>query len=130
MFVVRKRIAGFKSYVCQNFSHMYVGEPHIQPPVSQPLILPNIILLSCGQSITLPSLVGFMIFISCGLYNGSELLPMKVYKDGELIMGAKLPYRISNADDSDFGTYTFEILSKYCGSDRAETRLLRQGQFI
>ena len=107
----------------------FLGEPHIQPPQSDPIVFPSFISLTCGNDVTSSSLIGYTISFSCEIYNGSDPFTTKVYKDGVLIDKAFKSFDIISANNSHFGTYTFMILTEHCGADIAVSRLL-QGQFL
>ena len=78
---------------------------HLVPPVNSPVVIPTIIIvLTCGQDVTVPKLVA--ITISCEIFNGSESSITTVYKDGTVMVGDHAPY---NPTDNDFGTYTCSI---------------------
>ena len=101
------------------------------PPVSPSLVTPFFILLTCGQDITVETLVGVAsLVISCEAFNGSVPLVMKVYKDGELIRSNSLTLTLLPPSDDDFGTYTFVLSTEGCGSTSVVSRIIRQGQFL
>ena len=106
---------------------MYVGVPHLVPPLNPPVILPTLITLTCGQDVTVPTLVGVSsIIISCEIFNGSEPFTTTVYKDGTMI-GDRVPHLISNPTDDDFGTYTVVVSTENCGPAQAVSRILQDG---
>ena len=106
---------------------MYVGAPHLVPPVNQKVMLSTFIILTCGQDVTVPTLVGVsIIIISCEIFNGSQPLTTTVYKDGTMI-GDRVPHLISNPTDDDFGTYTVVVSSEHCGAAYAVSRILQEG---
>ena len=99
-------------------------------PTSDASVSPISISLTCGQDVEVPTLMGVAtVLIQCtpAQYNGSDPLTMQVYKDGKLIPGASLPYRIVSPTDDDFGTYTFVLSTENCGSVSAVSRILHQG---
>ena len=108
---------------------MFLGEPHIRLPQSDPIQFPSFISLTCGNDVTSQSLVGFTISFSCEIHNGSYL-SSKVYKDGELTDKSFQSFDIPSADNSDFGTYTFMVETEHCGAAIAVSRLLQEGQFL
>ena len=103
--------------------------PHLVPPTTPSIVFPTFIVLTCGQDIFLPSLArvtSLTIQFQCQLYNGTDLdLITRVFKDGILI--SHFPLLIHQADDDDFGTYTFVVSSEACGHAFAVSRILRQG---
>ena len=111
--------------------HTYVGEPNIQPPQSSASIFPTSISLTCGEDVSVTSLVKIRVIrFICSIFNGLQPLTWKVYKDGELMQYNSVPVVINNPTESDYGTYTFVLLSTHCGATSAVSRLLQQGQFI
>ena len=108
---------------------MFLGEPHVRPPQSDPIVFPSFISLTCGNNVTSPSLVGFTISFSCEIYNGSHP-STKVYKDGVLTDKSFQSFDIASANNSDFGTYTFMVETEHCGAAIAVSRLLQEGQFL
>ena len=109
---------------------MFLGEPHIRPPQSDPIEFPTFISLTCGNDVTSPSLTGYTISFACELHNGSEPFTLKVYKDGVLTDREFRSFDIACANNSDFGTYTFMIATEHCGAAIAVSRLLQEGQFL
>ena len=109
---------------------MFLGEPHITPPQSDPIVFPSFISLTCGNNVTSPSLFDYTISFACDLHNGSEPFTLKVYKDGELTDKKFQSFDIANGTNSDFGTYTFMVETKHCGAAIAVSRLLQEGQFL
>ena len=107
-----------------------LGEPHIRPPQSDPIVFPSFISLTCGNDVTIPSLFDYTVNFSCEIYNGSEPFTAKVYIDGKLTDRAFRSFDITSANNSDFGTYTFMIATKHCGAAIAVSRLLQEGQFL
>lgn len=107
---------------------MFIGIPHLQPPPGSPLIFSSFITLTCGDDITVDSLINVtaLVFV-CDKHNGSEPLTWKIYKDGELIQYNSLP-TISNPTERDYGTYAFVLSSVRCGSVMAVSRILYEGQ--
>ena len=92
---------------------------------------PFLISLTCGQDITVETLVGVsIIIIECSIFNGSEQFSYKVFKDGGLIPSThSLDLHIFSPSNDDFGTYTFVASTEGCGSAVAVSRIIRQGQF-
>ena len=106
---------------------MYLGVPHLVPPANPPIIFPTFITLTCGQDVTVPTLVGVSsIIISCEIFNGSEPFTTTVYKDGTMI-GDRVPHLISNPTDDDFGTYTVVVSTENCGAAHKVSRILQEG---
>ena len=91
------------------------------------MVTPAFILLTCGQDVVVPTLEGVTIVFQCSIFNGSCPVP-QVFKDGVQIRDS-FPFIISPAIDDDFGTYTFRLSTKCCGSTMAVSRIIRQGQF-
>ena len=83
--------------------------------------------MTCGEDITVPSLLSVTLILECNKFNGSEPLTWQVYKDGALIQSSS-PLSIISATDSDYGTYAFMLSSTHCGSDVAVSRILQEGQ--
>ena len=105
-----------------------LGEPNILPPTSPPLVLTTFISLTCGQDVTVPTLLGLSsIGFTCSIFNGSEPLTMILRKDNVTISNS-FSHNIFGPDDDDFGTYAFILSNDGCGSDIAVSRILRQGQ--
>ena len=97
------------------------------PATGRPTVTPNVIFLTCGQDVTVETLIGVtLLSINCYAFNASKSLTTKVYKDGELLGGTGV-LMIPPSDD-DFGAYTF-VLSTDCGNATAVSRIIRQGQF-
>ena len=104
-----------------------LGEPHISPPTTPPLVFSSFISLTCGQDVTVPTLVGVeFIAFTCTIFNGSDPFTMKIFKDGIPISNSFTHF--INPDDDDFGTYAFVLSTEKCGSDIVVSRILRQGQ--
>ena len=104
-----------------------LGIPHLVPPTAPPIVQPTFIVLTCGQDVTVPTLVGVSsIIILCQAFNGSDPLTTTVYKDG-IIVGNSIPHTILNPD---FGTYTVVVSTEHCGAAHAVSRILQQGQFF
>ena len=96
--------------------------------MNPPIILPTFITLTCGQDVTVPTLVGVSsIIISCAIFNGSEPLTTTVYKNGTMIVGDSVPHLISTPTDDDFGTYTVVVSTENCGAAHAVSRILQEG---
>ena len=104
-----------------------IGYPKLAPPVLPPMIFPTVISLTCGQDITVETLVGVnAIIIQCRIFNGSYPVTTQVFKDGELISNS-FQLAITSASNDDFGTYTFVASTEGCGSTSAVSRILLQG---
>ena len=101
------------------------------PPTGPPTVSPFFISLTCGQDVTVQTLVGVStLVINCGIFNGSEPLTMEIFKDGELIRSMMgLGLTMTPPSDDDFGTYTFGLSTEKCGATSAVSRIIRQGQF-
>ena len=99
------------------------------PPTGPPTVSPFFISLTCGQDITVESLVGVAsLSIGCQAFNGSEPLITEVFKDGERIedmMG--FTFTMLPPSDDDFGTYTFALSTEKCGTTTAVSRIIHQG---
>ena len=92
------------------------------------MVTPGFILLTCGQDVVVPTLQGVAtLLFRCNIFNGSCPVP-QVFKDGVQIRDS-FPLIISPASDADFGTYTFRLSTKCCGSTMAVSRIIRKGQF-
>ena len=112
------------------YNIVFLGEPHIKPPKSDPIKFPSFISLTCGNDVTTPTLIGFTISFSCEIHNGSEPFILKVYKDGVLKDYDFRTFDIAGAANSDFGIYVFVIETEYCGDAIAVSKLLQEGQFL
>ena len=109
---------------------VFSGIPHLVPPVNPPILNPTIISLTCGQDVTVSTLVGVIsIIITCDVYNGTEPFTTKVYKDSTMVVGNSVPHIITNPTDDDFGTYTVVVSTEHCGAAHAVSRILREGQY-
>ena len=108
---------------------MFLGEPHIRPPQSPPILFPSFISLTCGNDVNSSSLMGYTISFSCEIYNGSYP-STKVYKNGILTDKNFQSFDIASANNSDFGTYTFKVETEHCGDAIAVSRLLQEGQLL
>ena len=104
-----------------------LDEPHLVPATGTPVVFPTFIAITCGQDVTVDTILGASINIQCMQFNGTNNM-VEVYKDGELISNS-FPHTIVPASDDDFGTYTF-ALSNECGRDVAVSRILHQGQYL
>ena len=103
-----------------------LGIPHLVLPTAPPTVDPFII-LTCGQNVTVPTLVGVSsITILCQIFNGSDPLTTTVYRDGTIV-GNSVPY---TSDNPEFATYTVVVSSVNCGAASAVSRILQQGQFF
>ena len=85
--------------------------------------------MTCGQDITVPSLVSRTVIITCSRFNGTDPNSWKIYKDGTLTQYDSV-VALQNSTNSDYGTYTFVLITMYCGADVAVSRILQQGQFL
>ena len=104
-----------------------LGIPHLVPPTAPPTVNPGFIILTCGQNVTVPTLVGVSsITILCQIFNGSDPLTTTVYKDGTIV-GNSVPHTITTPE---FGTYTVVVSTEHCGAASAVSRILQQGQFF
>ena len=100
------------------------------PATGPPTVNPFVILLTCGQDVTVETLVGVsLLSIYCAAFNGSEPLVTEIFKDGELIGGYDFTVSMIRPSDDDFGTYTFALSTEKCGSTTAVSRIIRPGQF-
>ena len=116
-------------HTCYSFI-TYVGEPLIQEPQHPALTVSTSIVLTCGEDVTITSLVNVTtVSFLCNVSNGSQTLTWKVYKDGELTQYNSTPIVINNPTESDYGTYTFVLSSTHCGSAVKVSRFLQQGDF-
>ena len=104
-----------------------LDEPHLVPSTGIPLVFPTFIAMTCGQDVTVDTILGASITIQCMQFNGTYVVT-EVYKDGEFISNT-FPHMIAPASDDDFGTYTF-ALSNECGRDVVVSRILHQGQYL
>ena len=103
-----------------------LGIPHLVPPTDPPIVQPTFITLTCGQDVTVPTLVGVSsIIILCQIFNGSEPLTTTVYRDGTIV-GNSIPLAILNPE---FATYTVVVSTEHCGTASAVSRILQQGQY-
>ena len=113
------------------YNIVFLGEPHIKPPQSDPVLDASHIILTCGNDVTSLTLIGYTISFLCEIHNGSEPFSTSIYKDGvpldNLIFQS---FDISRATNSDFGTYTFMVATEHCGTAIAVSRLLQEGQFL
>ena len=99
------------------------------PATGPPTVNPSFISLTCGQDITVETLVGVAsLSIYCAAFNGSEPLTTEIYKDGELLRGYGFTVSMLPPSDDDFGTYTFALSTEKCGTTTAVS-IIRQGQF-
>ena len=91
------------------------------------MVFPTNIILTCGEDVTVKSLANVsQITFECNVFNGTDSLTKRIYKDGNLT-SYTAPFSIVNPTDDDYGTYTFEVSSEHCGSDTAVTTLRQQG---
>jgi len=104
----------------------FLDDPHIKPPSGQRRMLQNILRVTCGQSIIIPSSSNLEILIlSCSIFNATDILSTEVYKNG-ISIGSDFSRLIRNPDHDDFGVYTFVVSTK-CGSAIARSTILREG---
>ena len=97
------------------------------PPVDNAVASSTFISLTCGQDITVPTLIGVTnISFSCLVFNGSGPSTLFVYKDNMYISDS-FTLVISPANDDNFGIYSFRV-SNPCGNDVAVSRILQQGE--
>lgn len=68
-----------------------------------------------------------MISFSCTVFNGSEPWTLSVYKDGELTNYTGQAFTINNPTDEIYGTFTFVVVTEYCGSATVISRILQSG---
>ena len=52
---------------------------------------------------------------------------MSVYKDGELTNYTGQAFTINNPTDEIYGTFTFVVVTEYCGSATVISRILQSG---
>ena len=98
------------------------------PPLNPPVVFSTFITLTCGQDVTVPTLVGVSsIIILCEIFNGSEPFTTTVYKDGTMTVGDRVPYTITNPTDNDFGTYTVVVSTEHCSAAHTVSRILQEG---
>ena len=94
------------------------------------MVFPTSIILTCGEYVTVKSLVNVsQITFECNVFNGTDSLTKRIYKDGNLT-SYTAPFTIVNPTDDDYGTYTFEVSSEHCGTAIAVTTLRQEGQFM
>ena len=106
------------------------GEPNLEPPSTPPVVSSTSISLTCGQDVTVKGFTGVeTLSLQCSAFNGSDITSLQIYKDGEVISSDSLTMSISYPDDDDFGTYTFVLSTRRCGSTQAVSRVLRKGWF-
>ena len=90
-------------------------------------ILPTSITLTCGQNLRFGSLehIRVIIFL-CNVSNGSQPLEWTVQKGDKQYTTTNTSLYIANTSPSeiDFGTYTFFLSSKHCGSAIKISRLI------
>jgi len=113
----------FVLYVCEGL--YFLGEPHISPPMHNPLQIGNTIIGECGHQIVVVPPITFpvMLTLTCSLHNGSGINGTLLYKDGVLLGDFTDPViQVPNEDDL-YGTYAFVVTTLKCGSDQALTRI-------
>ena len=110
--------------------YIFIGEPNLVPPESPPIITPTFISLTCGQDIAISSFATVTILhLGCSIFNGSNITSFEIYKDGILFSnGSQFSMFIQNPDDSNFGTYTFRVITAECGATQASSTIHQQGQ--
>ena len=123
------------AYVCTYYELLYVhiGLLQIAEPSRSVKIFGNTMTLSCGQNVTIRSIVTFRtigIYCEEDTYDGSQALTWKIYKDGVLTQYNSTPIFLRDLTDSDYGTYTFVLSTSSCGSAVRIARLLRTGELI
>ena len=108
---------------------MFLDEVSLTSPINDPVVSPFFISLTCGQDVTIPTLleISFLI-ISCSVMSGVRPLTREIYKDGVLISNSSFDVSVMSPGNDDFGTYTFVVSSEGCGSAFAVSRI--QGQFL
>ena len=81
-----------KVYMCNNLLNAikhgayYTVEPHLAPPATPPVLVPPVVILTCGQDAILPTLEGLhFIVIECEKFNGTYPLSQEIFRDGVLI---------------------------------------------
>ena len=98
-------------------------------PVSPPVVTPFCISLTCGQDIAVETLEGVLgLTISCEIYSELDSLTTEVYKDGVLISRC-FQLHFKSVSNYHFGTYTFVVSTKFCGSTTVVSRIFHKGQF-
>lgn len=107
---------------------IFLDKPNISPPTSEPTISPGFVSLTCGQDVTIPSFHGLAFSFTCVVFNGSGFTT-QVYRDDVLIAN-NFALTFTNPGDNAYGTYTFVVSVVDCGSARAVSRVLRQGQCL
>ena len=100
-------------------------------PNMAPMVNNFLVSFGCGQDVEVESFATVIsLIINCEAFNGSEPFVQEIYKDGELIQnGTSLSLLDTSPSDDSFGTYTFALSTKKCGSTTAVSRIIRQGQF-
>ena len=105
-------------------TYLFLVPPDIL--VSDPEVMPSFILLTCGQNVTVPSLMGVeTIMFSCLIADGTPPFSIEIYKDDVLLSNSS-NFSISPASDDDFGTYIFSVLNM-CGGVLARSTVILQG---
>ena len=94
------------------------------------MVFPTFISLTCGQDVTVPTLVGVTSLIfGCQPFNGSEPFIFDILKDNVSVSDTFM-HTIANPDDDAFGTYAFLLSTEKCGADLVVSRILQQGQLF
>jgi len=92
------------------------------------LQFPGFINIECGQELTVePLTIPTTLSLSCSVFNGSNFHGKEIYKDGILISNSFSMNIYNVQDDEIYGTYTFRVTTKKCGSDEAISRIFCQG---
>ena len=93
-------------------------------PMADPVVFPAVISLTCGQDVTIPTIMGVpFLSISCAVVSGSGTLTREIYKDGVLINNSGFTILVMSPSNDVFGTYTFVVSSEGCGSAFAVSRI-------
>ena len=104
----------------------------LAPPrilVSDPLVLPSFIKLTCGQNVTVPTLMGVeTIIFECSVVDGTPPFTKEIYKDA-VQLSDSFDFSISPASEYDFGTYIF-YASNECDTTLATSTVILQGQLV
>ena len=106
-----------------------IDVPNLVPPQTEPLITPTLVLLTCGQDITLLSTPTPLLIIMCEIFNGSNPVITEVFVNGTY-SDSNFVLSFTSFDDDNFGVYTFKASVEGCGVATAESKILRQGQYV
>ena len=101
-----------------------IGEPNIEPPTTEPIILPGFVFLTCGQNITIPSVGIDILSISCNIFNGSDIITTEVFINGIATGYSFQSVVINPFGNTDFGNYTFVVSTRRCGSTSSVSWIL------